>query len=83
MLPGLMLVTRSRKMNETLLHRAWNGATDRSLFAGAKNDGIQALRRICREHVGIDRSLAKHHAIAFAFTKSGENPLPHACTGTE
>ncbi|MCB1449299.1 MAG: class I SAM-dependent methyltransferase [Nitratireductor sp.] len=75
---GLMLVTRSRKMNETLLHRAWNAVQQGGeiVVCGAKNDGIQALRKFAGEHVGIDRSLSKHHAIAFAFTKSGENPFP-------
>ncbi|MCB1427649.1 MAG: class I SAM-dependent methyltransferase [Nitratireductor sp.] len=81
---ALILATRSRKMNEMLLHRAWDSVKEGGaiLVSGSKTDGIQALRKHAGECVSIDESISKHHAIAFVLTKAGGNPFPAADAAT-
>ena len=75
---ALMLLTRSRQLNEMLLSRAWDSIVENAVIiaAGENHDGAKSLRKHVARHCGEPQSLSKHHALAFSFKRSGEtNPF--------
>lgn len=76
---AMVLVSRSRQLNEVMLSRAWDSVKPGGaiVVAGENNDGAKSLRKYVARHCGAAESLSKHHAIVFAFSRSGaDNPFP-------
>lgn len=74
-----LLLTRSRRLNERLLARAWNAVRPggRVVACGAKTDGVAPLRKWAGERAQIRASLPKHHATAFTLIREGDAwPVP-------
>lgn len=83
----LVLAHRNRQVNQINLTRAWNalGQGGMLVFCGAKNQGVQPLRKWAQKRCALAGSLSKHHAIAFWMEKRGDNwdfdPVPEADHG--
>lgn len=76
---AMLLVSRSRQLNEVMLSRAFDAVSPGGaiVVAGDNNDGAKSLRKYVARHCGATESLSKHHAIAFAFSRGeGANPFP-------
>jgi 16S rRNA (guanine1207-N2)-methyltransferase len=76
---ALMLVTRSRQLNERLLARAHDSVAEGGaiVVAGSNDDGAKSLRKYVQRHCGAVESLSKHHAIGFVLQRAtGANPFP-------
>jgi len=76
---ALILMSRSRQLNELLLARAWESVRQGGaiVVAGDNHDGAKSLRKFVARHCGEVESLSKHHAIGFVLVRSGEsNPFP-------
>lgn len=71
----LVLSSRSRAVNERNMTRAWNGLKRGGVlvFSGAKNSGVQAIRKWVGQRIDLGGSVSKHHAVAFWITKMGED----------
>ena len=76
---ALMLVTRSRQLNERLLASAYDSVAPGGtiVVAGSNDDGAKSLRKYVQRHCGAVESLSKHHAIGFVLRRNeGANPFP-------
>lgn len=76
---ALLLLDRSRRMNEQNFARGWNSVQNGGtvVCAGEKTAGIQRLKKWAAERVDISGSLSKHHAQVFWLRKTGQDmPLP-------
>jgi len=71
---ALVLAGRHRGANELNLAAALERVAEGGLIvvAGAKDDGIQSLRKRAGAAVEIDGSLSKHHGIAFWFRRPAD-----------
>ncbi len=71
---GLVLLGRSRALNELNLTRAWNALRPKGtlVVAGDKKGGVAALRKWVAKQASIEGSLSKHHAITFWAKREGE-----------
>ena len=66
-----LLLTRSRRLNEALLSRAWNAVRGdgRVVACGPKTMGVAPLRRWAAARTAVADSFAKHHATAFTLIR--------------
>ena len=75
----LILASRSRKLNELNLIRAWNGLKQGGVlvFSGDKTSGVQPLRKWMKSKTTVNGSLSKYHGVVFWCTKEGDDwPQP-------
>lgn len=86
---ALVLLTRSRALNEANIATAWNRVSNGSsiVVAGDNKIGIRPLQRWVEGRADIAGSLSKYHARVFWLTKIGANwpteSLVHAADGYE
>ena len=77
---ALVLAGRHRGQNEGWIGQAWQRVRANGLIivAGAKEDGIDSLRKRVDQAAGIEGSLSKYHGIAFWLRKTKGAAAPFA-----
>ncbi len=76
---ALVLLSRSRQLNEVMLSRAHRAVRPGGaiVVSGANTDGAKSMRKHVARHCGEPQSLSKHHSIAFWFMRSeAADPFP-------
>ena len=80
---ALVLAQKHRGLNEARIAEAWQRLREGGviLVAGAKDDGIDSLRKRTAGKVALDGSLSKYHGVVFWFTRRADHPAPFADEG--
>jgi 16S rRNA (guanine1207-N2)-methyltransferase len=76
---AIVLIHRSRVLNEVLIARAHNAVREGGavVVAGPVKSSVKALRKWVGTRAQIADSFAKHHAVAFRFVATGADwPVP-------
>ncbi len=75
---ALVLAGRHRGRNENWIAQAWNRLKANGLIvvAGARDDGIDSLRKRVAAQVGIEGALSKYHGVAFWLRKDRSAAAP-------
>jgi len=77
---ALVLAQKHRGLNEARIAEAWARVREGGviLVAGAKDDGIDSLRKRTAGKVTLDGALSKYHGVAFWFTRQAGQAAPFA-----
>jgi len=80
---ALVLAQKHRGLNEARIAEAWRRVRDGGviLVAGAKDDGIDSLRKRTAGKVPLAGALSKYHGVAFWFTRQAGQAAPFAGAG--